>query len=858
MGARRTGGVQGTLKVLLVAGLVLSLGGTGAASAASATYTTDADFDLGTLVGLEHDTVHDQLQLTSSPVALPFLWMPNEDGSVSRLDTVSGREVGRYRVVPATVVGASPSRTTVDLLGRCWLGTRYAGNAVQIGLWELGQWEDRNGNGVCETSRDLNGDGVIGPGEMLPWGQDEAVLCEIVLVPGRLGTYEPGEYPGPYANDPAVPGPRGFAIDRDNNLWLGCYGLSVYYYVDGDTGEILSTLPTPGHWPYGAITDHEGRVWSSGQDGGEILRIDPRVSPPTIERLDLGDWAYGIAMSDQGYLYVSGWTTKRMYKVAVDTMQLVAVWSTPEQAASRGVACTSDGDVWVADASSKVFRYRPDGTLAAIVPFPGVLTGVAVDAAGKVWVCGLGNEAIGRIDPATNAVELVKTIPGSGGHYSYGDMTGLVARTVTTRIGTWTTVRDGGLAAPHWRSVAWNASAPVGTSVTVRVRSSADRVSWSPWAEVSSGAPPAVPDLRYLQIETTLQILSGDTSPVLHDLTVSHNTEPVVAADAAEARVTEGGVATMTGSVTDADGDVVSLTASRGTVTPGPGGTWSWSLVTADGPDESGPVTVVADDGHGGLSSRTFGLVVDNAPPVCGPIAATFDPQRLGTPVTASAAFTDPGPLDAHTGAWDWGDGTTSAATVTGAGGSGSASGTHLYAVPGVYTVRLTVSDDDGASATTVHQYVVVYDPEGGFVTGGGNFISPPGAYAPAPTLAGKATFGFVSKYLKGATVPSGNTEFQFHAAGMDFKSTSYEWLVVAGARAQYKGAGRLDGVGGYRFMLTAIDGQVAGGGGVDRLRMRIWSDATGEVVYDNMPGAGDTADPVTALTAGSIVVHKR
>ena len=44
----------------------------------------------------------------------------------------------------------------------------------------------------------------------------------------------------------------------------------------------------------------------------------------------------------------------------------------------------------------------------------------------------------------------------------------------------------------------------------------------------------------------------------------------------------------------------------------------------------------------------------------------------------------------------------------------------------------------------------------------------------------GKATFGFVSKYLKGANVPSGNTAFQFTAGSLNFKSTGYEWLQKA------------------------------------------------------------------------------
>ncbi|MFN2638359.1 MAG: hypothetical protein ABR585_15230, partial [Gemmatimonadaceae bacterium] len=80
--------------------------------------------------------------------------------------------------------------------------------------------------------------------------------------------------------------------------------------------------------------------------------------------------------------------------------------------------------------------------------------------------------------------------------------------------------------------------------------------------------------------------------------------------------------------------------------------------------------------------------------------------------------------------------------------------------------------------------------------------------------LTGKTTFGFVSRYQKGASVPSGNTEFEFQTASFKFHSTSYDWLVIAGARAQYKGSGTINGSGDYAFLLTAIDGAVNGGGG--------------------------------------------
>ena len=80
---------------------------------------------------------------------------------------------------------------------------------------------------------------------------------------------------------------------------------------------------------------------------------------------------------------------------------------------------------------------------------------------------------------------------------------------------------------------------------------------------------------------------------------------------------------------------------------------------------------------------------------------------------------------------------------------------------------------------------------------------------------------------------------------------------MVAGARAQYKGSGTINGTGNYGFMLTAIDGDIKGGGGIDKFRIKIWDrNNGGAVVYDNQMGAGIDDNPTTAL-AGSIVIHK-
>jgi hypothetical protein len=259
-------------------------------------------------------------------------------------------------------------------------------------------------------------------------------------------------------------------------------------------------------------------------------------------------------------------------------------------------------------------------------------------------------------------------------------------------------------------------------------------------------------------------------------------------------------------------------------------------------------------------AGNTF--LVNGAPPTAllfGPVTAPLDPFRTGLAISVSAGFTGTSTATTHTAVWSWGDATTSPGSVTESYGSGNVAGSHTYTTPGVYTVTLTLTEGGGTTGQAVFQYVVAYDPSAGFVTGGGWINSPPGAYAANPNLTGKANFGFESRYQNGNGVPTGNTQFQFQVANFNFKSTAYDWLVVSGAKARYQGVGTVNGVAGYAFQLTAWDGQAAGGGGVDKLRIKIWSQNQGNgVVYDNQMNAVDGADPTTALGGGSIVIYKQ
>ena len=258
----------------------------------------------------------------------------------------------------------------------------------------------------------------------------------------------------------------------------------------------------------------------------------------------------------------------------------------------------------------------------------------------------------------------------------------------------------------------------------------------------------------------------------------------------------------------------------------------------------------------GGIVGTT---ILVNAPPVITSVSGPSGPVTINTLVTVSAVFSDGATADTHTCRLSWDDG---AAPVAGtvAASTSTCSDSRSFAAAGVYQVGVTVIDDDGLSAFAAFQYVVVYDPTSGFVTGRGRLESPAGALTQAPELTGPASFGFVSRYRKGETTPVGDTEFTFALGDLAFQSASYQWLVVAGPKAQYKGVGSVNGVAGFGFLLTANDGQAKGGGGSDRFRIKIWRLTDEAVIYDNAFGASDDIDAAKpqAITNGAIVINAR
>src|SRR6185503_19815620 len=158
--------------------------------------------------------------------------------------------------------------------------------------------------------------------------------------------------------------------------------------------------------------------------------------------------------------------------------------------------------------------------------------------------------------------------------------------------------------------------------------------------------------------------------------------------------------------------------------------------------------SVIVTDPDGAADTAAATVVVANAPPAITSFTVPLAPVAGGAAAPIGLTFTDAGAGDTHSIQVDWGDGNSTGAL------------SHAYAAPGFYIVTVTVRDDDGATdSRTAQTAVVVYDPDGAFVTGSG-WIAVSGD---------KANFGFQSRYADGAA----RGEVELHVNARQFRFSS-------------------------------------------------------------------------------------
>jgi len=124
---------------------------------------------------------------------------------------------------------------------------------------------------------------------------------------------------------------------------------------------------------------------------------------------------------------------------------------------------------------------------------------------------------------------------------------------------------------------------------------------------------------------------------------------------------------------------------------------------------ENGVYTVdvaIFKDGTSYISDYAF-VTVANVPPTITSLSSSpSNPVQLGTAINFEGFFTDPGFLDNHNALINWGDGLETSLALPAE--IYQVNGDHMFTSAGMYTITLTVTDDDGGSDSKSIEVTIV------------------------------------------------------------------------------------------------------------------------------------------------------
>ncbi|MEW5743730.1 MAG: hypothetical protein AB1938_32760, partial [Myxococcota bacterium] len=467
--------------------------------------------------------------LSTGSTELYFMWIANDaNGWVSKYDTRTGKEVGRYwsvipkdcanspgppcasgstttlRAGPTSASSWHPSRTALDLGGDVWVANRGIGKQGSVTKIANAEYSciDRNGNGTIQTSRDLDGDGQISTnpaaGEMIfptDWA-DPTQYDECVLFSTPVGGVPPANEVGARALAVAA-GLEGTAGD----VWVGVYFENRMYKLNSRNGQVMpvngagNTFISLSWGPYGAAVDRLQRLWVVQPGVARLALIDTGTGTLISDAIeDTANCAsYGIAIDGKNRVWVPGWSKGAIacrYDHSTQTWTRFDFSSATSQTGSsfawgRGIAADAAGRIYMSGwgpsgatpAAAQLIRF--DSDTGAVVPFGSAQfidmtdanttgsIGVGLDGDENPWVNNYGGNAT-RVDRTTGAV--TRTAQQPGGLYTYSDFTGYQLRNFTAPQGTYRRDFEACDSDNEWRTLTWDATVPANTTLQAFVK----------------------------------------------------------------------------------------------------------------------------------------------------------------------------------------------------------------------------------------------------------------------------------------------------------------------------------------------------------------------------------------------------
>ena len=205
--------------------------------------------------------------------------------------------------------------------------------------------------------------------------------------------------------------PHGLLVDAQGLVWYTGNGNGTIGRLDPSTGKVTEFKAPSGGDPHTLVTDGKGTIWFTVQSGGRVGRLDMR-SGKIIEYTTSGR-PYGIALDKAGNVWFCRMGADKLGRIDAATGKLSEV-DTGNGSAPRRMATAPDGTLWVTlSGNGKLLHF--DATAARAIKEYSLPAGprggpyaVSVDGAGIVWVNEINVDTVVRLDPSTDALEVIK------------------------------------------------------------------------------------------------------------------------------------------------------------------------------------------------------------------------------------------------------------------------------------------------------------------------------------------------------------------------------------------------------------------------------------------------------------------
>ncbi|MBX3273224.1 MAG: hypothetical protein KF729_23365 [Sandaracinaceae bacterium] len=489
------------------------------------------------------------------------VWVANMDeGTVSKLDSRTGREVGRYPTIgamsPAGVrpwneacnwsnLGNCPSRTAVDQNFDAYVANRAFGNQGTVTKYANREEDcvDRNANGVIDTSRDLNGNGVIDMGTPEFVGPDDECILYTVATGGGNGV--------PRALAIGLAPPDAFVGD----FWVGLFNERQACRYRPHDGSLIACMPIDNFQPYGMAADSSDRVWVVDRSGSgrrdvlgfissTLMTFTPVAGMPAASSCAV---PYGVTVDGNGDVFLANQCDPSIWRYRHADGSWTAVDAVPFNGSTRGVAA-DETNLWVAlshqndgftgGSSNRIRQYSlADLSFVAehTMPSGRQPIGIGVSFDGSVWAICLESNSAARLEPGAGTWT---EHPVGLNPYTYSDFIGFGLNVFAEPRGRHRFVVEGCESGTQtWRGVSYRAEIPASTAVEVWARTADTRAgleaqAWIgpfPGNPADFRLPPGpVPDGRYLQVELRLSTTDRTARPRVFSVDVAGVCEPIL------------------------------------------------------------------------------------------------------------------------------------------------------------------------------------------------------------------------------------------------------------------------------------------------------------------------------------------